>query len=303
MKRNTDRVHSGVDVTTDRPVFVISDLHIGNGSYLDQFRRAGAEPLLLRFLDYVAEEGGQLMINGDLLELWRFPVGEVVDYRGRLLEKLSEASPIYIPGNHDISLIQTGGKVHHPLLDCIQSPLILPIGERRFRFMHGHELDPLISPRVYSQTIPSYLSPAFALKDAVCRWTGGALSEVFLEGAECVFKLVHGLGGNPSSRMHPELVEERKRSKSSGRSSMRAHRMLSRYRHDTEKNAYDVAVVGHSHKVGRYGGWYFNSGCWIQARHSFLKIWPDGHVEVFDWDGRRPKPNHVVVGAGPVKLN
>lgn len=286
-------------MTQDKPVFVISDLHIGNGSYLDQFTRARAEPLLLKFLDYVAEQQGQLMILGDLMELWRFPVDQVVDHRGRLLDRLSQASPIYIAGNHDIALTQIDGQAHHPLLGRVEDPLTLEIGERRFRFMHGHEVDPLISHRVYSQTVPRYLIPAFALKDTFCRATGGVFSELFLEGAECFYRLTHTLRGHPAGRIHPELAAERRQVERPHKPSIRAHGMLSRYRHDRDESDYDVTVVGHSHKVGRYGNWYFNSGCWIRARHSFLQIWPDGHVEVFDWDNQGAHPNHSIVGRHP----
>ncbi len=292
-----------MEMASDKSIYIISDLHIGNGSYLDQFRRARAEPLLLKFLDFVASQQGQLMILGDLMELWRFPVGQVVDHRGRLLDRLSQANPIYIPGNHDIKLTQMDGQTLHPFLSRIQDPLTTEIGDKRFRFMHGHEIDPLISDRVYSKTIPRYMIPAFALKDNICRATGGKLSELFLEGTEYYFRLMHNLRGHPTGRIHPELIEARKRIEQPHKPSIHAYGMLSRYLHDKDKNDYDVTIVGHSHKVGRYGNWYFNSGCWIQARHSFLKIWPDGHVEVFDWDEQGAHPNQAVVGSRRLKLN
>jgi uncharacterized membrane protein HdeD (DUF308 family) len=54
-----------------------------------------------------------------------------------------------------------------------------------------------------------------------------------------------------------------------------------------ETGAYDVTVLGHTHKAGRIGGWYFNSGSWTGPRNTFLRISPDGHVRYLEWeDGR-----------------
>ena len=283
----------------NKPIFVISDLHMGNGSSLDQFKRAGAEQLFLDFLDYVTGQEGQLIVAGDLLELWRFSLTEVIDHRHRLLERLTQINPMYITGNHDFGAADAKKHQGHPLFQCIQSPLTVPIGDRRFRFMHGHEQDPFINRRLYSRTLPGYLSPAFSLKDRMCRWTGDAIPNLFLEGGERVLGFLHGDRRSPLHRIHPELHHSKKWHKRRSGYPIRVQKMLSRYHYDKDKNDYDVAVLGHSHKAGQYGDWYFNSGCWIGANHSFLKIWPDGHVEVFDWERGGPRSNQIVVWNHP----
>ena len=51
--------------------------------------------------------------------------------------------------------------------------------------------------------------------------------------------------------------------------------------------ARDVAVLDTRTKPGRVGDWYHNSGTWVGAADSFLRIDPEGHVGYFEWkEGR-----------------
>jgi UDP-2,3-diacylglucosamine pyrophosphatase LpxH len=287
----------------NKPIFVISDLHLGNGSRLDQFNRSGAEPLFWRFLDYVADQEGSLIIVGDLLELWRFQLSEVIDHRQPLLERLAEIRPVYIPGNHDSLAMEAHRTLAHPLFQYIRSPFTVSIGQRRYRFMHGHELDPFISQRLYQRSLPGCVSSTFIVKDRICRWTDNRIQEWFLRYGEYLMGMFHGWTGNPLHRIHPALHGQVQRKTRRPSYTLRVQKMLSRYLHDKDRQVYDVVVVGHSHQVGRYGNWYFNSGCWIGSSHSFLKILPDGHIEVFSWNEEGANPNQTVVWNHPAKMN
>jgi uncharacterized membrane protein HdeD (DUF308 family) len=67
-------------------------------------------------------------------------------------------------------------------------------------------------------------------------------------------------------------------------------------RADLEGGGYDVAVLGHTHKPGRIGDWYYNSGTWIGPRNAFLRISPDGDVRYFEWkEGRAVERGMPVV--------
>ena len=57
-------------------------------------------------------------------------------------------------------------------------------------------------------------------------------------------------------------------------------------RADRDKGGYEIAVLGHTHKAGRIGDWYFNSGSWTGPKNPFLRISPDGHVRYFEWKDR-----------------
>jgi UDP-2,3-diacylglucosamine pyrophosphatase LpxH len=56
-----------------------------------------------------------------------------------------------------------------------------------------------------------------------------------------------------------------------------------------------LVIVGHTHKAGTFGNWYFNSGSWTGHNTNFLRIAPDGDVGVFDWTDRGPRSNETVV--------
>jgi uncharacterized membrane protein HdeD (DUF308 family) len=66
---------------------------------------------------------------------------------------------------------------------------------------------------------------------------------------------------------------------------------------DRMREGYDVAVVGHTHKAGRIGDWYVNSGSWTGTRNSFLRIGPEGDVRYFEW-----KDRHAIEHAVPVVI-
>jgi UDP-2,3-diacylglucosamine hydrolase len=84
------------------PAFFLSDLHLG--AYPDTERTS--VPMLMRFLDHVADRKGKLFIVGDLLDFW-FEYPTVVPRRPfRLLAHLksmvdSGCDVTYVAGNHD----------------------------------------------------------------------------------------------------------------------------------------------------------------------------------------------------------
>jgi hypothetical protein len=73
--------------------------------------------------------------------------------------------------------------------------------------------------------------------------------------------------------------------------------MLGRYQADRTDGLYDIAVVGHTHRAGTFGEWYFNSGSWTGPTNNFLRIAPDGRIRVFDWEEQGPRVNQTVVAA------
>jgi predicted phosphodiesterase len=71
--------------------------------------------------------------------------------------------------------------------------------------------------------------------------------------------------------------------------------MLTRYYRDKAEGLYDIAIVGHTHKAGAFGDWYFNSGSWTGTSNNFLRMTPDGSVGVFNWTDSGPQRNSTVV--------
>ena len=53
----------------------ISDLHIGDGSRTDDFHR---DEELLKFLEFVEREAQELIVVGDLFELWQAKLDKIL---------------------------------------------------------------------------------------------------------------------------------------------------------------------------------------------------------------------------------
>ena len=80
----------------------ISDLHLGDGSRTDDFHRDGE---FLEFLEFVEGQARELIILGDLLELWQADLDRVLIRHSKIINKLSslrnKIKVTYVIGNHD----------------------------------------------------------------------------------------------------------------------------------------------------------------------------------------------------------
>ena len=126
-------------------IFVISDLHMGDGGPRDNFPLDNREKELGSFLDYVAGQQGELIILGDLFEFWQMNLSKIVMTHMPLLDRLAAMNATYVLGNHDADFddfIGTGF-LAHPLFQRMCGPFERQIGGKRFKFMHGHEVDPV----------------------------------------------------------------------------------------------------------------------------------------------------------------
>ena len=126
------------------PIFVISDLHMGDGGARDNFPLNNREKELGSFLDYVASQQGELIVLGDLFEFWQMNLSKIVMRRMPLLDRLAAMKATYVVGNHDADLEGFVGTrfLSHPLFQRMSGPFERQIGGKRFKFMHGHEVDP-----------------------------------------------------------------------------------------------------------------------------------------------------------------
>jgi UDP-2,3-diacylglucosamine pyrophosphatase LpxH len=172
------------------------------------------------------------------------------------------------------------------------------IGDKRFKFMHGHEVDPFINAHVQSigRMIGS-ISNLLEFHQGTCLLSSDTAADVLLEAGEQLLRLRDWLvsGINRAFRgCYGMVPAEKARFLVRG---LRTHRMLERYHADRAENLYDTAIVGHTHKAGTFSDWYFNSGSWTGSTNNFLRITPDGRIGVFDWGKRGPRPNNTVVVA------
>ena len=106
-------------------VFVISDLHMGDGGPRDNFAVGDRSRQLDLFLEMVAARQAELVILGDLFDFWQMNLSRVVTLRLPLLDRLAALNALYVVGNHDADLayfIGTG-LLSHRFFQRMSGPL------------------------------------------------------------------------------------------------------------------------------------------------------------------------------------
>lgn len=90
--------------TRNKKYTILSDFHLGNGTAVDKFKEN--EEVALRLLDYHYINGYSLILLGDIEELWRFSLGEIIGrYNNTVyksLRRFGNDRVFRIFGNHDI---------------------------------------------------------------------------------------------------------------------------------------------------------------------------------------------------------
>ena len=288
-----------MQMTDNRSIFVISDLHMGDGGVRDNFPVNNRERELDSFLDYVAGQQAELIVLGDLFEFWQMNLSKIVMTRMPLLDRLAAMNATYVLGNHDADLDGVIGTdfLSHPLFQRMSEPFQREIGGRQFKFMHGHEVDAGNKDdwpekgRVFCILAGLFEdknnSPVFPNGDFVeddLERIGEGLLGPWAAIASRVGRFLHlgglGVGGD---KLTPAQNRDR------------ARQLLNAYRQGKESGGYDVLIAGHTHQPGRIGNWYFNSGTWARKTNSFVEIAPTGYTAVLDWIDGRPVPNNTIL--------
>jgi len=254
----------------------------------------------------VGEQAGELVIIGDFLELWRFRLPDVLDEHWRLLDTLTEINFTYVLGNHDsdLKLTEIQEQAYHPIFDRIHQPFVRSIGDRDFKFMHGHEVDPFSGDCLKNWCkILNPLSSVLKFGDGACVLTNDTLVQLMLEVGENVLRMWRGVTRFTTKTMEQCHLFVPDGSLEYSRRGIRTRQMLARYHQDRKEGLYDVAIVGHTHKAGRCSQWYFNSGSWTGKKRNFLCILPDGAVEVCHWDKDKSVMDNTIIADIKGSLN
>jgi UDP-2,3-diacylglucosamine pyrophosphatase LpxH len=131
-------------IDPSRKVYLVSDLHLGDGTRSDAF--LGKDRELIRFLDRVRDEDAHLVVAGDAIDFQQaWAMNRVLKAHARLIGELSRLADTngitYIWGNHDYDI-----SLFRDLLrfDVCSS---LYIGDKVL-VQHGYEYDPFIGPNL-----------------------------------------------------------------------------------------------------------------------------------------------------------
>jgi len=89
-----------VDIRPPRPLYFVSDLHLGDGGPADDFAEGRHREAFQWFLAHeVRANGGHLVLVGDVLELWQCKLERITRHYAPMLWQL--AGSTLIRGNHD----------------------------------------------------------------------------------------------------------------------------------------------------------------------------------------------------------
>jgi UDP-2,3-diacylglucosamine pyrophosphatase LpxH len=274
-----------------RTIFVVSDLHMGDGGPRDNFAFDNKAREFSRFLDFGGQAGGELYILGDLFEFWQANISRVLKERMPFLDRLAEMKAVYVVGNHDADFEELIGTrlLNHHFFDRMTGPVMRLIGTRQFKFMHGHELDPFHRDGTPGWgRILSILGGIIEDRKGSPLLSAGGMTEKTLLRIGRGFMWIMNLSVNQFEKSQTrQMAPDFEASLTPTQYPEKVKGILALYQKDRLREGYDVLVTGHTHKAGRSGDWYYNSGCWVGLRNNYLRIDPAGGVSVCEWKNGR----------------
>lgn len=270
-------------------------MHIGDRTKKDSFTKNEKDEQLDSFLDFVEREDGELLILGDLLELWLYKPDKVLSARTDLLDRLNEMHVTFVPGNHDNLILNLDKSSLHPFFNKTRTPFVETIGLYRFKFMHGHEFDPFMTDSIRSFGQKLGYRPSSQIDESCILKTGWPY-ELFLEFVELIVKIMRSITKNATAAMR-KLLQAQYAPVSLFVRLLRDNKIIARQLNDMNSNLHDIVVTGHTHNPANLDGWYLNTGCWLGRACDFLVINPDGRPEILSWTSAGPKLNPRIITA------
>jgi UDP-2,3-diacylglucosamine pyrophosphatase LpxH len=291
-------------------IFVISDLHIGDGGPRDNFSYRGIRPKELDlFLSYVEEQKGELILLGDLFEFWQLSLSRVIVRNLPLIDRLGTLNTTYVLGNHDADLKEFIGMnlLSRPLFSRMCGPFVRMIGQRRMKFMHGHELDAFNNGDEpgWGRMLAIFAGIFEAKVGSPMLASGKSVEEALEKFGEGWLRAWNWLVNRLRLASERGDVPDPKKELTPNQNPGRVGEMIKLYAADRIKENVHVLIAGHTHQAGRIGDWYFNSGSWATRENNFLRIRSDGSIGVFNWKDGQAMTNGTTlpIPKGMTKFN
>lgn len=125
-------------------VIILSDLHMGNGGRRDEFRR-NSRLVRTMLSDFYLPEGYSLVLNGDIEELFKFPLESIEDRWGPMYDlflRFRQNGFFWKTyGNHDAELLEDPD---YRLADWLVESVKFRYGEESMMVFHGHQASVLL---------------------------------------------------------------------------------------------------------------------------------------------------------------
>jgi predicted phosphodiesterase len=133
-----------INLDKSSKVLILSDLHMGNGGRRDEFRR-NAELVKTMLGSYYLPEQYSLVLNGDVEELFKFPLDSIVAEWGEfynLFLKFERNGFFWKTyGNHDTELLD---EREYRLASSMVESLKFHYGNETLLLFHGHQASVLL---------------------------------------------------------------------------------------------------------------------------------------------------------------
>lgn len=277
-------------------IYFVSDTHLGDGSAADRFRYPDQ---LLDLLDRIAAEPrAQLVLLGDIMELWAFGMESVMIRHAPILTalgRLSEKHPVhYVVGNHDCLpwyyfLGKAAGGIRiTERFTAARGALVA---------LHGHQYDPFNRVQVAGGAVKvPWTRRLVQAVGFLGRVGGDATSNAIADAGDTLERLVNTL-----EQLTPDWKDEDRRHLGAFLGNL--HQVWSRespgergyppgekgYQdgaHALMRQGARYVVMGHTHHplVAAYGvRMYVNTGSWVWDRYppTYARF-VDGVLELLD---------------------
>lgn len=141
-------------------IIVVSDVHLAEKKDDPQVKVDDAK--FLEFLDYIAshhlKDGGDLVLLGDIIDLWRRDFAKALVESDAVISKLiemgSNVNVHYLAGNHDFHMLKMSNLMPDMFPFHVTKELRLEEGGNKFFFIHGYQLEVLANP--YYKSMSAY---------------------------------------------------------------------------------------------------------------------------------------------------
>jgi UDP-2,3-diacylglucosamine pyrophosphatase LpxH len=278
-----------VNLPEDKPLYVLSDVHLGDGTRSDAF--VGKDRELLEFLAKVRAEGAHLIIAGDIIDFSQaVTFTRVLRAHGDVLRCLSEmageAGVTYIWGNHDFDMAMYRDLLRWDVCSAVElgSEILL---------VHGHQLDPYIAAnlresgvattihhqveRVLGTWIRLPIEDFYTLAGRLAWWFAWHWTQVL----RAVYGVLAALGFPRRGEEHEAYLRYWLQAQLGN--PMDLWPQVGRH---LDNGEHRILVSGHSHLPGLVevspGRWYVNTGSWTFRATNYV-YWDGERFEVRDW--------------------
>ena len=141
-------------------IIVVSDVHLAEKA--NDFQVQEDDQKFSDFLDFLAsgplKEGGDLVLLGDIFDLWRRDfVNALMESEptvSRLINLSQKANVHYVVGNHDYHMLRMCELFSGKFPFRVSKDLRLQDGGKAFYFLHGYQLEVLANP--YYKSMSAY---------------------------------------------------------------------------------------------------------------------------------------------------